>query len=111
MIKIEAQTCQSAEDIHPLWRDLTRPARPRYLATVRRGLREAGYEGKVFELRTTHLNEPVGLGYKVAALPRSDYSTIKGGFAPKLKGSVGRVYVEHGEYYPATFGLHWVEVV
>ena len=109
MIKLEAQTCQSAEAIHPLWRDLTTPPCDSWNSKPR-GMREVGYNGRVFELRTVNLNEPVGLGAKVAALPRSDYSTIEGASAPQSQYSSGRVYVEHGSYYPSTFGLKWVEL-
>ena len=117
MIKLEAQTCQSAEDIHPLWRDLTTPSceswysAPTNWRVPKPGLLSQGYDSKVFELRTMHSGEPVSLGAKVAALPRSDYSTVEGGSAPHKPSSTGRVYVEHGSYYPSTFGLQWVELV
>ena len=100
--EIQVQTCQSAEEIHPLWRDLSN--------RKTRGLIGLGQGGKWYELRDRH-GVGVPVGAQVREYHRSEYTTVLGGGAPALGGGSGRVSVDHGTYSPSVFGLRWVEVV
>ena len=116
---IQVQTCQSAEDIHPLWRDLHTSQQPRRAPlpfaagqppAPPMGMQLFGYEGRHFELRDAYTGRPVCKGALARECHRSEFLTILGGTAPALPDQSGRVQVEHGVYPPMVYGLQWVEI-
>lgn len=40
---------------------------------------------------------------------RGDEHTLTGGEPPHKPGSTGRVWTDHGGFYPGVFGLKWVQ--
>lgn len=50
---------------------------------------------------------PVHQGDKIPTTPRGTVVTVNGGRPPHKAGSTGRVWTDHGEYFPHVFDLEW----
>jgi hypothetical protein len=55
-----------------------------------------------------HSTDPIKVGEKLPDFNGIEH-IIQGGTPPHKPSSTGRIYTNHGEFFPTVLGLHWVQ--